>query len=445
MNAELKVTEIRVPDIGDFKNIPVIEVLVAPGGVIAANDPIVTLESDKATIDVPSPLAGRVVSVEVAAGTRVSCGSLLITINTETSAIVAPAAVAPASAAPEAAPAVTTATSAPNVTAISSRSEPAKATTKVAPAIEPADGREGEGRSSQRIYAGPSVRRMGRELGVDLSKVAGSARSGRVLKEDVRRWVRDRMQSTAAPSSTGSSWPAMPAVDFSKYGEIERQPLSRIRRISGPALARNWATIPHVTNLHEADVTELEEFRAALNEEARGGAKITMLTFLVKAAATALKSMPAFNASLDGQELVLKKYVNIGVAVDTPAGLLVPVLRNADRLGLREIAVGLAAKAALARDGKLKAEDMEGGCFSISSLGGIGGGGFTPIINAPEIAILGAGKAQVQARWIDEQFVPRLILPLSLSWDHRALDGALAARFLTHLAGLLQDFRRVSL
>jgi pyruvate dehydrogenase E2 component (dihydrolipoamide acetyltransferase) len=243
----------------------------------------------------------------------------------------------------------------------------------------------------------------------------------------------------------GPTFPPLPSVDFAKHGDIERQPLSRIRRISGAALARNWATIPHVTNFHEADITELDRFRVSLNEDKHTEIRISILSFIVKACGAALQKIPAFNASLDGQEVILKKYVHIGVAVDTAAGLLVPVIRDVDKLGVLEIGRTLSIQSALAREGKLKMDDMEGGCFSISSLGSIGGDAFTPIINAPEIAILGVGKARIQPRWDDAQFLPRLILPLSLSWDHRALDGALAARFLAHLVELLEDFRRVLL
>jgi pyruvate dehydrogenase E2 component (dihydrolipoamide acetyltransferase) len=250
---------------------------------------------------------------------------------------------------------------------------------------------------------------------------------------------------SAPPAGPTTPLPSPPAIDFSRFGAIERQPLSRIRRISGPALARNWATIPHVTNFDEADVTELEKFRLVVNAERGAGVKVTMLSFLVKACASALRSFPAFNASFDGSDLILKKYVHVGVAVDTDGGLLVPVVRDADRAGLLQIADAIGAKAASARAGKLKLADMEGGCFTISSLGGIGGTGFTPIINAPEVAILGAGKAAIRPQWDGQQFQPRLILPLSLSWDHRALDGAAAARFLVHLVQLLQDFRRVLL
>lgn len=440
MRAAVEITEVRVPDIGDFKNIPVIDVLVKPGSMVAAEDPIVTLESEKATLDVPAPRAGRVVAIEVAAGSRVSCGTLLLTLSTQAgvdgSAAVSPArqSTAPAKSELRARGPHETGVSAPALR------EPAFS----GPVQEVPPSGVAQAPSSRGVYAGPSVRRVGRELGVDLAEVTGTGPRGRILQEDVHRWVRERIADGAARLNGGSTAKPLP-LDFAKYGEIERQPLSRIRRISGPALTRNWATIPHVTNFGEADITELDRFRQTLNEEKRSEAKVSILSFIVKACAFTLSRFPAFNASLDGEEIVLKKYVHIGVAVDTPEGLLVPVLRNADRLGVLGIAGELSVKSALAREGKLKREDMEGGCFSISSLGGIGGDHFTPIINAPEVAILGVGKAGIQPRWQGDEFVPRLILPLSLSWDHRALDGALAARFLAYLAALLEDFRRVSL
>ena len=304
-----------------------------------------------------------------------------------------------------------------------------------------------EARTSGRIYASPSIRRVGKELGVDLTGVLGSGQGGRILAEDVHQYVRARMTEKTASAEVTTFPRSIPAatVDFSKFGEIERQKLSRIRRISGPALTRNWTTIPHVTNFDEADTTDLEKFRVTINAERPELPKLTLLSFLVKACASTLKTLPNFNASIDGEEIILKKYVNVGVAVDTPGGLLVPVLRNADQMGLGEIATILSAKAALARNGKLQASDMEGGCFTISSLGGVGGSGFTPIINAPELAILGVGKAKTQPVWDGEGFLPRLVVPLSLSWDHRALDGVAAARFLVNLVRLLEDFRRLLL
>jgi pyruvate dehydrogenase E2 component (dihydrolipoamide acetyltransferase) len=433
MNTAGGLTEVRVPDIGDFTNIPVIEVLVKPGSVIAAEDPVVTLESDKATLDVPAPMAGRVVAVDVVAGSRVRRGTLLFTLSVEGADTAAPASPQPKTA------------GAPALVLASDHGETVATRQPAEPQPERSSAIRSQQRTSRSVYAGPSVRRVGRELGVDLFEVTGSGRRGRITKEDVHNWVRERLHVGAAKSNDGSTFPSLPFVDFAKYGEIERQSLSRIRRLSGPALARNWATIPHVTNFHEADITELDRFRVSINGEKRSEIRISILSFIVKACGSALREMPDLNASLDGHDVILKKYVHIGVAVDTSAGLLVPVLRNVDKLGVLQIASGLSAKSALARAGKLRVEDMEGGCFSISSLGGIGGDAFTPIINAPEIAILGVGKARIQPRWEDTQFVPRLILPLSLSWDHRALDGALAARFLSHVVELLEDFRRVLL
>jgi len=434
MSVAVGMTEVRVPDIGDFKNIPVIEVLVKPGSIIAIDDPIVTLESDKATLDVPAPMAGRVLAIDVVAGSRVSCGTLLLTLTADVEDV-----------------------------AVLGSSEPVSAGAPGSVSVPGDQGTKGDAsqrhdrqpnrlpasndhpRTSSRVYAGPSVRRVARELGADLAEVKGTGCRGRITKEDVHGWVHDRLRVVPGQMQGGPVFPPLPTVDFAKYGDIERQPLSRIRRISGPALARNWATIPHVTNFHEADITELDRFRVSLNEDKHTEIRISILSFIVKACGAALQKIPAFNASLDGQEVILKKYVHIGVAVDTAAGLLVPVIRDVDKLGVLDIGRTLSVKSALAREGKLKMDDMEGGCFSISSLGSIGGDAFTPIINAPEIAILGVGKARIQPRWGDAQFLPRLILPLSLSWDHRALDGALAARFLSHLVELLEDFRRVLL
>ena len=296
-------------------------------------------------------------------------------------------------------------------------------------------------------YATPPVLEFARKLGIDLARVPATGPHGRILREDVERFVRAALQGAGrAPLSVVSQQTPLPDIDFAKFGAIERQPLSRIRRISGPALTRSWQTIPHVTNFDEADVTDLEAFRQSLNAAAHGDtAKVTTLAFLIKASAAALKTFPEINASLSGQDVILKRYVHIGFAVDTPGGLVVPVIRDCDAKGVRELATEMAELAARARDGKLKATEMQGGCFSISSLGGIGGTGFTPIINAPEVAILGAARSQIRPKWNGTAFVPRLMLPLCLSWDHRVLDGALAARFLAHLAGLLADLRRVGL
>jgi pyruvate dehydrogenase E2 component (dihydrolipoamide acetyltransferase) len=424
--------ELRVPDIGDFSDVPVIELMVKPGDVVRLEDSVATLESEKATLDVPANVAGRVLTLEVTRGSRVSKGTLLMTLEPmgSTTPIEAPVA-APLTESPRASV---------NPSAPSSRSD-SEPLTPIGNELPRAPV------SNMRIYASPSVRRIGRDLGVDLNGVEGSGRGGRITAEDVRRFVRERLSQPDSVVETLKVANTLPAstVDFAKYGEIARKPLSRIRRISAATLARNWATIPHVTNFDSADITDLEQFRKSLLQERTDGLKVTLLSFLVRASAATLRAMPAFNASLDGEQVVLKQYVHIGVAVDTHDGLLVPVLRNADQLGVIAIASALAQKADLARNGKLKAAEMEGGCFTISSLGGIGGSGFTPIINAPELAILGVGKARLEPRWNGNEFLPRLILPLCLSWDHRALDGVAAARFLVHLVGALEDFRRVSL
>jgi pyruvate dehydrogenase E2 component (dihydrolipoamide acetyltransferase) len=432
--------EVRVPDIGDFKDIPVIELLVKPGDVVGLQDSVATLESDKATLDVPSSAAGRVLTVDVTPGTRVSQGSLLLTLEGASSAESTP----PMKTLPEIAQA-TPATRSPIP-----ESNPKSTMPSAVVVIDSGIGQSAEDHVEKRaapVYASPSIRRIGHELGVDLVEVKGSGRRGRILAEDVHQFVRARMAAPPANdrSTDGAIFPPAPPNDFAKFGEIERQTLARIRRISGRALARNWATIPQVTNFDVADVTEIEQFRGSINAESLQNPKVTLLSFLVKACAATLKAMPMFNASLDGEELIVKKYVNIGVAVDTPNGLLVPVLYGADSLGIRQIASTLSAKAALARAGKLKPADMEGGCFTISSLGGVGGTGFTPIINAPELAILGVGKANMEPRWDGEKFVPRLMVPLSLSWDHRALDGVAAARFLVQLVVYLEDLRRLAL
>jgi pyruvate dehydrogenase E2 component (dihydrolipoamide acetyltransferase) len=432
--------EVRVPDIGDFKDIPIIEMLVKPGDVVKKEQSVVTLESEKATVDVPAPAAGRVSSLAVAAGTRVSEGSLILTLDLQ-EVVEPPQAVAAKVLVPE----------------------PILSPVEAAKSLDDADPQRGGGapqrnpaarpasppptiaaRSPARIYASPSIRRLGRELGADLAGVTGSGRGGRILLDDVYESVREGLQTPSRPT-VASAERSVASVNFAKYGELERQPLSRIRRISGPALARNWSSIPHVTNFDEADVTDIDAFRVKLNQELGGNPKITLLSFLVKVIAATLRFAPAFNASLDGGELILKKYVNVGVAVDTPEGLVVPVIRGVDRLGVIDIARELSSKAAAAQTGKLKASDFEGGCFTISSLGGVGGTGFTPIINAPEIAILGAARATIKPRYDGAQFQPRLILPLALSWDHRATDGVAAARFLVHLVSLLEDFQRISL
>ncbi len=429
--------EVRLPDIGDYKNVPVVEFLVKPGDVVAVEDPLMTVESDKATMEIPAPFAGTVGEFAVSIGTRVSQGALLLTIDTGAAAAPAAAPAAALQAArPEAAPAPASVMAEPPA--------PAKPTQAAVPAsIAPAVTLE----TSAGAHATPSVRAFARELGVDLGTVKPSGAKGRILREDITAHIKERLAGAGGSSAQlsgsgiGAGLPAWPAVDYEKFGPVERQPLSRIQKISGGNLTRNWLTIPHVTNFDKADVTGLEEFRKELNA-ANKDAKVTMVAFLIKASALALKAYPRFNASLDGEELVLKNYVHIGFAADTPKGLMVPVIRDCDRKGVIEIATEMRALADKARAGGLSAADMQGGCFSVSSLGGIGGAGFTPIINAPEVAILGAGRSAMEAIWDGKAFEPRLIMPVSLSWDHRVIDGVAAARFLGHIAALLGDFRR---
>lgn len=417
------IRDIEVPDIGDFKDVAVIEVLVKAGDVLAREDTIIVLESDKAALDVPAPAAGRVKAVKVAVGDRVSQGSVILSLEASD----APAqATTPRSESSEAAPAPKPAASA--------QSLPAAETS--APAV----------RTEAIVHASPSVRKFARELGVDLTAVTARGPKGRVLQEDVQRFIKERMGSPPIAHQGGLDLLPWPKIDFEKFGPVERAPLSRIRRISGASLQRNAILIPHVTNFDEADVTELEAFRVALNKEpAEPGAKITMLAFVIKATVAALKEFPAFNASLDGEDVVLKRYYNIGFAADTPDGLVVPVIKDADRKGVVEIAAEMARLASEAREGRPKAGDMQGASFTISSLGGVGGTGFTPIINAPEVAILGLVRAQMKPVWNGSAFQPRLMQPLSVSWDHRVVDGVAAARFLGFLSRVLTEFRRVAL
>ena len=432
------ISEIRVPDIGDFKEIPVIEILVKPGDVVKAEDPLVVLESDKATMDVPSPAAGTVQSVAVKLGDRVSQGSVIITLAVADASV--PAVV---STAPTPAPMPATAASAPV-------DAPASIVTPATPSPVPSTNEANV--STNKAHASPSVRRFGRELGVDISKVPGTGLKGRIQREDVETFVKGVMARVStgvlpqgsAPGGAGFNVLPWPRIDFTKFGPVESKPLSRIKKIAGANLHRNWVMIPHVTNHEEADITELEAFRVELNkEQEKGDVKMSMLAFLIKACAAALKKFPNFNASLDGDNLVLKHYCHIGFAADTPQGLVVPVIRNVDQKGVVEIAKEIADLARLARDAKLKADQMQGGCFSISSLGGIGGTFFTPIINAPEVAILGVCKSFMKPVWDGKAFMPRLTLPLSLSWDHRVIDGAEAARFNVYLVQLLADMRRI--
>jgi pyruvate dehydrogenase E2 component (dihydrolipoamide acetyltransferase) len=432
--------EVKVPDIGDFKNIPVIEILVKPGDTVRAEDPLVTLESDKATMEVPSPAAGTVKEIRIKVGDKVSEGALVLMLEAGTEAPPVTAKAAPASAAPVA-----------PVAAAAQAAKPAPApAVKPAPAAAPAAVAVDEA-GFGKAHASPSVRRFSRELGVDLSRVKGSGPKDRVTKEDVQAFVKTELSKPRGAEGGGGlgfNLPPMQPVDFAKFGPVTTQPLSRIKKLSGGFLHRNWVSIPHVTQHDEADITELEAFRKTQSDEAKkSGIKFTMLGFLMKAAVVALKQFPEFNASLspDGESLVLKNYFHIGVAVDTPGGLVVPVIRDVDKKGLLEIAKELGDLSGRMRNGKISPADLQGGCFSISSLGGIGGTFFTPIINAPEVAILGVGKAVMKPVWNGKEFVPRLMLPLSLSYDHRVIDGALGARFSTYLTTVLSDIRRLVL
>jgi pyruvate dehydrogenase E2 component (dihydrolipoamide acetyltransferase) len=440
--------EVKVPDIGDFKDVPVIEVLVKPGDTVKKDDSLVTLESDKATMEVPSPSAGTVKDVRVKVGDKVSEGSAIVTLDAEA----APAKAAAAAPAP--APAAAKAPAQETKPSQASAPAPAAAPALAAPAPAPASPAPAHSDTGDRTlaHASPGVRRFARELGVDVAQVQGSGPKGRILKEDIQDFVKRAIAGGGASVPAGArggagfadlGLPAWPKVDFAKFGPVEAKPLSRIQKISGPALARNWVMIPHVTQFDEADITELEAFRARVNEEnAKAGIKVTPLAFLIKAVVAALKKYPTLNSSLDGDNLVLKHYWNIGFAADTPNGLVVPVVKNADQKGVLDIAKESSELAAKAREGKLGPADMQGGTFSISSLGGIGGTAFTPIVNAPEVAILGVSKATMKPVWNGKEFEPRLMMPLSLSYDHRVVDGALGARFTAFLAQVIGDMRR---
>jgi pyruvate dehydrogenase E2 component (dihydrolipoamide acetyltransferase) len=432
--------EIVVPDIGDFKNVDVIEVLVKPGDAIQPEQSLITVESDKATMEIPSPAAGTVKELRIKVGDKVSTGSLLLMLDAAegTPAPVTKTAAAPAPAAP--APPSAPARVAATVVPLASKPDPVPYEPAPAPGFTP--------------HASPSVRKFARELGVDLPKVKGSGPKGRITQEDVQAFVKGVMkgaQAVAAPVARGGfgfDLPEWPQIDFAKFGPVETKPLSRIRKLSGGFLHRNWVSIPHVTQHDEADITELEAFRKENAQVAeKEGFKLTMLAFLVKASVNALRQFPDFNASLDktGENLIVKKYYHIGVAVDTPDGLVVPVIRDADRKGVFDLARELSEISKLAREKKLKPDSMRGGTFSISSLGGIGGTAFTPIINAPEVAILGVARSQMRPVYKDGAFVPRLMLPLSLAYDHRVIDGAAGARFTTYLAAVLSDIRRTLL
>jgi pyruvate dehydrogenase E2 component (dihydrolipoamide acetyltransferase) len=444
--------EVKVPDIGDFKDVPVVEIMVSVGARIEKEDPLVSLESDKATIEVPAPAAGTVRSIELKVGDKVSQGTLVLVLEADdTAGAPAVAAAVPAPAPAPTAPPPAPAAPAPTAAAVAPTPAPTPAPAQ-APAAVDVSG-DGGSAAPGGLHASPSIRRFARELGVNLSQVSASGPKGRILLEDVQSFVKQALSAPgpAAAAAGGNlpfNLPPMPQVDFSKFGPVESLPLGRIQKLSGPNLHRNWVSIPHVTQFDEVDITELEAFRKAQVEALRKqGVRLTVLAFLVKAVAGALREFPTFNASLapGGDALVLKKYFHVGVAVDTPDGLVVPVIRDCDRKSVSDIARELASLSEAARERKLKPADMQGGCFSISSLGGIGGTAFTPIINAPEVAILGVSKSTMRPVFVDGTFVPRLMLPLSLSYDHRVIDGATGARFITHLNGLLADVRRLLL
>jgi pyruvate dehydrogenase E2 component (dihydrolipoamide acetyltransferase) len=438
--------EIGVPDIGDFQDVDVIEILVAPGDRVAVEQSLITLESDKATLEVPSPSAGVVKALHVAVGDKVSEGSRILTLEVDAAGAETPE---PRPAAREAPPA-RKAAAAPAAEDETEAEGPAEA--------GPAQMLSGAPPLSQRpapsvlkAHASPSVRRLAFEFGVELARVRGSGRKGRILKEDVQAYVKQALATGSQPAApAGFAVPEMPEIDFSRWGEIELQPLGKLRRVSARNLHRAWLTVPHVTQFDEADITELETFREEKQVEARErGLKLTPLGFFLKACAVVLADFPQFNASLDrsGEALVIKKYIHIGIAVDTEQGLVVPVIRNVDQKGLFDLAQELAVVSQKARDRKLRPEDLQGGTFSISSLGGIGGTAFTPLVNAPEVAILGVARAALRPIWDEaqERFVPRRIVPLCLSYDHRVIDGADAARFTTRLKDVLSDIRNLIL
>jgi pyruvate dehydrogenase E2 component (dihydrolipoamide acetyltransferase) len=474
---------VEVPDIGEFDDIPIIEILVSPGDAVALDDPLLTLESDKATMDVPAPFAGTVKELQVKLGDRVSRGTLLLTMepasngagsegskasavasagapseaaapDAVTSAVQAEEASAPSNGDSAPAPAASAGTP-PAPASPPAAAAPESAGTPPAPAPDrPESGADGGGP----VYASPSARRVARELGVDIAQMAGSGRKGRITRPDVEAFAARgpaaspeevKGPATASPAGPGLGLdlPPWPSIDFTKFGPVERVARSRIQKISAPVLARNWVMIPHVTHNDEADITDLEDWRKRVNaEQAKGGgAKLTMVSFLVAASVATLKAFPNFNSSLDGDDLIVKGYYNIGFAADTPGGLVVPVIKNADQKGLLEIAAELGELSGKARDGKLGPSDMQGGTFTISSLGGIGGTSFTPIVNAPEVAILGVTRSAMKPVWDGAAFVPRLMVPLSLSYDHRVIDGAAAARFTAHLVTVLTDLRRALL
>jgi pyruvate dehydrogenase E2 component (dihydrolipoamide acetyltransferase) len=429
-------TEVSVPDLGDFTDVPVIEIHVAAGDVVSEEDPLITLESDKATMDIPSPAAGTVRELRVEVGDRVEKGSLILLLDTA-GTLTQPPSLTDQQEPPtqEAADPVATA------------QEPVRRSAEAVPppvaeTMPPVTAAEAGPRADfDGAHAGPGVRRLARELGMDLAEVPGTGPKGRITKEDLLAGVR-------GADSAGAGIPEIPAQDFSKFGPVEVRPLSRIQQLSGPQLHRSWLNIPHVTHNDAADITDLDAYRRELDTVAKAdGYRVTLLAFLMKASVSGLREFPKFNSSLTAEKdaLIYKSYYHMGVAVDTPAGLVVPVIRDVDRKGIREISQELGTVSAKARDGKLGMADLQGGCFTISSLGGIGGTGFTPIVNAPEVAILGVVRSKIAPVWDGTAFVPRLMLPVSLSYDHRVIDGAMAARFARHLCHLLEDIRRLVL
>jgi pyruvate dehydrogenase E2 component (dihydrolipoamide acetyltransferase) len=452
-----RILEVRVPDIGDFKKVPVIEVLVGPGDAVSKEASLVTLESDKATMEVPSPAAGIVKELKVKVGDKVSEGALVLILEAADGGAAAEQKTQAPAAAPLPAQPTAAAPQPQPVRAPERQTASAPGPAGLAEIPRPQSLSRGEGEASsasgdaalRMAHASPAVRRLAREFGVDLARVKGTGPKERIIKEDVQNYVKAELgRPRGVDAGGGFGLPPLPQVDYARFGPIETRPLSRIKKLSGAYLHRNWVSIPHVTQHDEADITELEAFRKSQAAEAqKSGIKFTMLGFLMKAAVVALKQHPEFNASLshDGESLVLKQYFHIGIAVDTPNGLVVPVIRDADKKGLLEIAKELGAVSERMRAGKISPADLQGGCFSISSLGGIGGTLFTPIINAPEVAILGVGKAVMKQVWNGNAFAGRLMLPLSLSYDHRVIDGAQGARFISYLAAVLSDIRRLVL
>jgi pyruvate dehydrogenase E2 component (dihydrolipoamide acetyltransferase) len=419
-------TEVKVPDIGDFKDVPIVEVHVKEGDAVNAEDPLVTLESDKASMEVPAPSAGKVEKVLVKLGDKVSEGSLILLLRGGDGAFSQP----------------------PSLLAQQEPAPMARPPSATIPLETPTESNRAAASDFSKVHASPAVRRIARELGVDLVKVKGTGEKGRVTKEDVAAFLKGSAVTPAAAPSAGMGIPEIPVQDFSKFGSIEIRPLARIKKLSGPHLHRAWLSVPHVTQHDEADITELEAYRKELDAAAKDkGYRVTLLAFLMRASVSSLKQFPEFNSSLSPEKdsLILKHYFNIGIAVDTPEGLVVPVIRDVDRKGITELSQELGAISKKARDGKLAPSDMQGASFTITSLGGIGGTGFSPIVNAPEVAILGVVRSKMAPVWNGESFLPRLMLPLSLSYDHRVIDGALAARFVRHLSHVIEDVRRLIL